>query len=266
MSNVQVPTGSLQWRHNEHNGVSNYRRPDCLLNRLFRRRSKKTPKLHVTGLCEGNSPVTGEFPAHRTSNAINFSIWWRHHHTIVVFVTLSFDIPMWWVLQAASNSRSESHGFAVIIKYFGSIKLGHDDVIKWKHFPRCWPFVRGIHRSPVNSPHKGQWRCALMFSLICVWINSWVNNREAGDLRRCRAHYDVTVMWHSKRATNNVYYIKTTVFRKQAAFWIPSVNYVGSIVKECYKWCIHIAKSGRYVAACTNTHWPTARHSWTSYW
>ena len=43
----------------------------------------------------------------------------------------------------------------------------HDDVIKWKHFPRNWPFVRGIHRFPVNSPHKGQWRGALMFSLIC---------------------------------------------------------------------------------------------------
>ena len=70
----------------------------------------------------------------------------------------------------------------------------HDDVIKWKHFPRNWPFVRGIHRSPVNSPHKGQWRGALMFSLICVWINGWVNNREAGDLRRYRAHFDVTVM------------------------------------------------------------------------
>ena len=70
----------------------------------------------------------------------------------------------------------------------------HDDVIKWKHFPRYWPFVRGIHRSPVNSPHKGQWRGALMFSLICVWINGWVNNREAGDLRRYRAHYSVIVM------------------------------------------------------------------------
>ena len=52
----------------------------------------------------------------------------------------------------------------------------------------------GIHRSPVNSPHKGQWRGALMFSLICAWINGWVNNRESGDLSRHRAHYDVTVM------------------------------------------------------------------------
>ena len=73
--------------------------------------------------------------------------------------------------------------------------LCHDDVIKWKHFPRCWPFVRGIHRSPVNSPHKGQWRGALMFTLICARINGWVNNREAADLRRYRGHYDVTVMY-----------------------------------------------------------------------
>ena len=73
--------------------------------------------------------------------------------------------------------------------------LSHDDVIKWKHFPRYWPFARGIHRSPVNSPHKGQWRGALIFSLICVWINGWVNNREADDLRRYRVHCDVIVMF-----------------------------------------------------------------------
>ena len=63
-----------------------------------------------------------------------------------------------------------------------------------KHFLRYWPFVRGIHRSPVNSPHKGQWRRALIFSLICVWINGRVNNGEAGDLRRHCSHYDVIVM------------------------------------------------------------------------
>ena len=71
----------------------------------------------------------------------------------------------------------------------------HDDVIKWKHFPRYWPFVWGIHRSPVISLHKGQWRGALMFSLICAWINAGVNNREARVLRRHRAHYDVIVKW-----------------------------------------------------------------------
>ena len=70
-------------------------------------------------------------------------------------------------------------------------EVKHDDVIKWK---RYWPFVQGIHWSPVNSSHKGQWRGALMFSLICVWINGWVKDREAGDLRCYRAHYDVIVM------------------------------------------------------------------------
>ena len=69
----------------------------------------------------------------------------------------------------------------------------HDDVIKWKHFPRYWPFVRGIHRSPVDSPHKGQWR-SFDVSLVCTWANSWVNNRETGDLRRHQADYDVTIM------------------------------------------------------------------------
>ena len=76
-----------------------------------------------------------------------------------------------------------------------SERQAHHDVIKWKHFPRNWPFVREIHRSPVNFPHKGQWRGALMFSLIYAWINDWVNNREAGDLRRQHGHYDVIVMY-----------------------------------------------------------------------
>ena len=70
---------SLQWRHNGSNGVSNHQPHDCLLNRLFRRRSKKTSKLHVTGLCAGNSPGTSEFPTQMASYAENVSIWWRHH-------------------------------------------------------------------------------------------------------------------------------------------------------------------------------------------
>ena len=73
------------------------------------------------------------------------------------------------------------------------LSLQHDDVIKRNHFPHYWPFVWGIHRSPVNSPLKGQWRRALMFSLICARINAWVNNHEAGDLIRHHTHYGVTV-------------------------------------------------------------------------
>ena len=84
-------------------------------------------------------------------------------------------------------------GIQLIIDFCRNLSV-HDDVIKWKHFLRYWPFVGGIHRWPVNSPHKGQWRGAWMFSLICAWINGWLNNREAGDLRRHRARYDVNVM------------------------------------------------------------------------
>ena len=69
----------LLWRHSRHDSVSNHQPHDCLLNRLFRRRSKRTSKFRVAGLCVGNSPVTGEFPAQKASNAENVSIWWRHH-------------------------------------------------------------------------------------------------------------------------------------------------------------------------------------------
>ena len=79
----------LQWSHNGYDGVSNHQPYDCLLNRLFRRWSKKTSKLHVTGLCVGNSPVTGEFPAQMASNAEHVSIWWRHHALAPPWVAVS---------------------------------------------------------------------------------------------------------------------------------------------------------------------------------
>ena len=80
---------SLRWRHNDHAGVSNHQPHGCLLNRLFRRNSKKTSKLRVTGLCAGNSPGTGEFPAQMASYAENGSIWWRHH--VLGNVITAFD-------------------------------------------------------------------------------------------------------------------------------------------------------------------------------
>ena len=78
---------SLQWRHNGHDSVSNHQPHDCLLNRLFRRRSKKTSMLRVTGLCVENSPGTVEFPAQMVSNAENVSIGWRYHDAI----------HSWWI-------------------------------------------------------------------------------------------------------------------------------------------------------------------------
>ena len=94
----------LQWRHNGHDGVSNHRRLNCLLNRLYRRKSKKTSKLCVTGICEGNSPVTGEFNSQRASNAETVSIRWRRH------VPGSYDRCTSWSLQLTwlSGTRKSS--------------------------------------------------------------------------------------------------------------------------------------------------------------
>ena len=108
---------SLIWRINGGDSVSNHQPHDYLLNRLFRRRSKKTSKLRVTGLCAGNSPGTGKFPAQMASYAENVSIWWRHHdgtfkRTILI---LRRQIPI------------------------GLEQECHDDIIKLKHFPRYWP-------------------------------------------------------------------------------------------------------------------------------
>ena len=79
MVQVRFLSWAFLWLHNGRDGVSNHQPNDCSLNRSFRRRSKKTSKLQVTGLCVGNSPVTGEFPAQMASNAENVSIWWRLH-------------------------------------------------------------------------------------------------------------------------------------------------------------------------------------------
>ena len=94
---------SLRWRHNGRDGVSNHQPHDCLLNRLFRRRSKKTSKLRITGLCAGNSPVTSEFPAQMASNAENVSISWCHH---VLFI---WAVLRWCAKVINSHSATRFH-------------------------------------------------------------------------------------------------------------------------------------------------------------
>ena len=104
-----------------------------------------------------------------------------------------------WKLKYSSLDRHfySQHIFVLWIQRYicGDKKSRHhNDIIKWQHFPRYRSFVMGNHQSPGDSPHKGQWLGALMFSLICVWTNGWANNRNAGDFRRHRAHYDVILM------------------------------------------------------------------------
>ena len=131
----------------------------------------------------------------------------------------------------------------------------HADVVKWEHFPRYWPFVRGIHRLPVNSPHKGQWRVALIFPLICAWMNGWVNNREAGDLRHHCAHYDVTVMLSGFQSSRwavccclfydfDVIMLLNRIDNRQ-----PNTHSVTSHLRRCRK------KSARWLVHEKNEEW-----------
>ena len=126
--------------------------------------------------------------AFKTFGHWNYALFWCSFSAATLYRMLHG-----WLIKGLYHddyvSQLYSQGY-----WWGYVWSQHHDVIKLKYFPRYWPFVWGIHRSPVISPHKGQWRRALMFSLICARINGWVNNRKAGDLRRHQAHYDITVM------------------------------------------------------------------------
>ena len=97
---------SLRWRHNGCDSVSNHQPRECLLRRLITRTSKKTSKLRVTGLCAGNSPETGEFPAQMASNAENVSIWWRHH---------GFNMPFVYRLPSPQNYQNWSREIRTLV-------------------------------------------------------------------------------------------------------------------------------------------------------
>ena len=101
----------------------------------------------------------------------------------------------------------------------------------------------GIHRSPVNSSYKGQWRGALMFALICVWINGWVNNPEAGDLRLYRARYDVTVMYTLKPYMYNVVssmHIMVIHFRRDCSWMWKQIIEVWWLLPSVSIWMISL--------------------------
>ena len=118
----------LQWRHNGRDSISNHQPHDCLLNRLFRHRSKETSKLRVTGLCAGNSPVTGEFPAQMASNAENASIWWRHHEWG------NYDplIP---------NHNNTQHSWGILLM---------------QHLHHSWKIAHNFHHTFTIASHRAQ--------------------------------------------------------------------------------------------------------------
>ena len=198
----------------EHQSVSNYWLLNCLYNNLYRV-IKNTSYFCIFGPLWRNLQLTGEFLAQRATNQPctiptlvalffatkvgNFSM--KKLSQIYLGLMGKYCYTLKWNI--FKSIFIFLRVFLICLGQFFWLKCYqlwwpkypvHDDVIKWKHFPRNWPFARGIHRSPVDSPHKGQWRRALMFSLICAWTHGWANSRDAGDLRCHHAHYDVTVM------------------------------------------------------------------------
>ena len=175
---------ALQWRHNEHDGVSTPRRLDCLLNGLFRCRLKKTSKPRVTGLCDGNSPVTGEFPVQRASDAENVSISWRHHGCelgtchLVGAVLTSYKMSYIKISRSLQGSKLVFGVFKSLInlagpsKHYCDVKMGamasqitsltvlYSTVYSGQDQRKLQSsaslaFVQGIHRWPVNSLRRG---------------------------------------------------------------------------------------------------------------
>ena len=126
------------------------------------------------------------------------------------------------------------------------ITCTHDDVIIWKYFTRYWPFVRGIHRSPVDSPHKGQSRGAMMFSLICVWTNGWANSWETGHLRRHRAHYDDTVM--TKNRQSHVMSLSIAITHSEWTYDYPIIYKYISLVIYSIRITMKLLQSASFVS------------------
>ena len=170
--------------------------------------------------------------------------WWND------FWSLFMEKPT-----AFSHKRLQNPGvvtspwWALSMRELRWTRKSQDDVIKGKHFPHYWSFVRGIHRSPVNSPHKGQWRGVLMFPLISEWTNGWVNNREDGDLRRRRAHYNVIVM--HQEVANFPTSLELMAARRNAC---------------CVVWLIHIpmmTSSNKNIFGVTGLLWgKSTGHRW----
>ena len=120
-----------------------------------------------------------------------------------------------------------------------SYPILNDDLIKWKHFPCYWPFVWGIHRSPVNSPHKGQWHGGLMFFFIYAWISGWVNIREAGDMRHHHVHYYTIIVMLLWRGTHfpNYSWIYNSILQKKYLYSNFNLNVLRHCVNPCALQC-----------------------------
>ena len=180
---------TLQWRHGR-DSVSNHQHHDCLLNRLFRHRSKKTSKLRVTGLCAGNSPDAGEFSAQMASNAENVSIWWRHHELFCGFLTDDLSVlanPECTNKVLLEHIRQKCA--AVLEEQGNGILCNTWCRHQMETFSALLAFCVGNSPVPlVNSPYKGQWRGVLMHlnqQLSKQWRRRWLEMLSCLLWRHC---------------------------------------------------------------------------------
>ena len=181
---------SLHWNHNGRDGVSNHQPHDFLLNRLFRCRSKKTSKLRVTGLCVGNSPWSGEFPAQMVSNAEKVSIWWRHHVRLLPYFSGTIEV------ESPENNYLCKGWYRPAIKHIMLIKnlvrLQTQAIRQAMADNKETPFALLAPLSPTLvggflSQRAGN--ALLIISLLLAWRSCWRNCKLAGDLRRHDTHH-----------------------------------------------------------------------------
>ena len=114
------------------------------------------------------------FPGSSSAEDASHRLWGTGHSSCRMQQHKEISRRSWGV-----HNMEPSSGAGIEEGSVKGIAQTHDDVIEWQHFPRYWPFVRGIHQSPVNSPYKGQWRGGLMFSLICA-LNKRLNKQWWG--------------------------------------------------------------------------------------
>ena len=182
--------------------------------------------------------VTGEFPAQMTSNAKMFPL-----DDVIIIQKKKFQIRwnLTWNRCILHEPQVSIHNHGVVDR-LSPPPINHDDVIKWKHFPRNWPFVRGIHRSRW-IPHT-QASGAELWCFLWSVSDDWVNNREAGDLRRHRGHYDDNVIEYFKVKTPQVvsqssrYWYGSTVYTdwflmSQISLWRNSASCFQSTYNSC---------------------------------
>ena len=178
-----VVSATLWWRHNGHNGVSNHQPHDCLPNRLFRRRSKKTSKLCITGLCVGNSVVPGEFPTQKASNAESVSLWCHHHELFSIFYSIILYneslkiilVVLLLHLQGANELRPNNW---------------YDKTLKWiDHHSYCFVIRAGlnaVYLTAFNMSHIVIWvrsrNCGCLVTWFCYQLIAKPGNKTAAVL------------------------------------------------------------------------------------